>query len=177
MTNVDPLSQILIEGDERLRETAAAVDAASPTHQRDVIALADALNAFRAQHGFGRAIAAPQLGIAKRLIVANLGDGCFPIFNPEIVWRSAETFRLWDDCLSVPDVLVEVARHRSISIRFQDETGEWQHWSELAADLSELLQHETDHLDGILMTDRALGDDSIQPRAAVIAAAEAAGPN
>ena len=76
--------------------------------------------------------------------------------NPEIVWRSRETFTLWDDCMSFPDLMVKVRRHRSISIQFQDVQGQIHQWSRINQAFSELLQHEMDHLDGILAVDIAI---------------------
>ena len=48
-------------------------------------------------------MAAPQVGIPKRVLVMNLGVTPFALVNPEIVWRSAEEFEVWDDCLGIPD--------------------------------------------------------------------------
>jgi threonine dehydratase len=63
----------------------------------------------------------------------------------------------------VPDCVVRVKRHESISLQYQDEQGRLRDWQQLPADLSELVQHEIDHLDGILMTERAIGKDSVRP--------------
>jgi peptide deformylase len=68
----------------------------------EATALMAALTAFRARHGFGRGIAAPQLGLGRRILALDLGAGPFPLYNPEITWRSDDTFELWDDCFSVP---------------------------------------------------------------------------
>jgi|GEM_PF-79454 len=108
--------------------------------------------------GFGRAMAAPQAGIAKRIIVLNLADSqniSLPVtlINPEIIWRSTATQAVWDDCLSTPSVLVKIQRNTSISLRYQTINGEFREWLHLPADLAELLQHEIEHLDGILMID------------------------
>ena len=72
------------------------------------------------------------------------------MFNPEITYMSPETFTLWDDCLSFPDTLVRVKRSRSISIKFINTAGQVETWNNLSRDVSELLQHEIDHLHGIL---------------------------
>lgn len=132
------------------------------------------LNDFRARRGFGRAIAAPQIGLLRRFIAMNLGAGPVSLINPEIVWRSGEEFEVWDDCLSIPDRIVRVRRARSIDVRYQDEFGRERLWRRLPEDLSELLQHEIDHLDGILMTSRAAGPDAVRPieeHAALVGAA------
>ncbi len=118
---------------------------------------------FRARKGFGRAMAAPQVGIAKRVVVMNLGATPFALVNPQITWCSETMQDVWDDCLSVPDCIVRVQRHTSISVRYQDEQGRTRNWQNLSPDLSELVQHEIDHLDGILMTERATGSGSVRP--------------
>lgn len=168
----DPLPVITI-GDPRLEQIAMPVCRSERELTREIGQLHATLDQFRRGHGYGRAIAAPQVGIGKRLIAMNLGTGPLALLNPEITWRSTNLFEVWDDCLSIPDRIVRVRRHRSISVRFHDE-----HWHErtcerLPEDLSELIQHEIDHLDGILMLARACGQDAIRPiteHAALIAA-------
>jgi peptide deformylase len=73
---------------------------------------------------------------------------------------------MWDDCMSFPDLLVRVARARSISLDYVDEHGKAKQWRELDEAAAELLQHEIDHLDGILAVDRALDAESLVLRAA-----------
>jgi threonine dehydratase/peptide deformylase len=152
--------EILVLGDARLRARADDVTQVDPG---ELARLAAALAEARARLGFGRAIAAPQIGIARRIIMMNLGAGPFAIVNPEITWRSDEMFDVWDDCLSVPDRLVLVRRHCSISLVFRDGAFRAREWRRLPADLSELLQHEIDHLDGVLMVDRAVDGDAVRP--------------
>ncbi len=118
---------------------------------------------FRRRHGFGRAMSAVQAGIAKRVIVMNLGAAPFALINPQLTWRSNETFEVWDDCLSLPDCVVRVHRQRSISLRYEDERGRTRHWQRLPPDMAELLQHELDHQGGVLMDARAEGPDAIRP--------------
>jgi len=158
----DPLP-ILVVGDPRLEQVAAEVSPDDAVLPHEIGQMHATLDAFRRNHGFGRAIAAPQVGIRKRLIAMNLGIEPLALVNPEIIWRSDELFEVWDDCLSIPDRIVRVRRHKSISFRYRDE-----HWREkicerISTDLSELLQHEIDHLDGILMLARAWGADAIRP--------------
>ena len=123
------------------------------------------LEAFRRRHGFGRAIAAPQIGVAKRFIAANLGHGPFLIADPAITWRSEDTFTLWDDCMSFPWLMVRLQRRRSISLSYTDQEGARVDWSNLDASTSELMQHEVDHLDGVLALDRARDVRDIVSRA------------
>jgi len=118
--------------------------------------LRDALSRFRQEKGFGRGIAAVQLGIPKRMIALNFGNETFVIINPEITFRSQETFCLWDDCMSFPDLLVKVKRHSSIEVRYQDEEGVVRELKTLGQAESELLQHEIDHLNGILAIDKVV---------------------
>ena len=155
---------VLLVGDPRLRRVATPASLDEPGLKDDVTRLHATLARFRAVHGFGRAIAAAQIGVARRFLALNLGEGPFTMFNPEIVWTSGEKFTLWDDCMSFPFLLVRVARNASISVGFEDEFGRRQCWERLDRATSELLQHEIDHLDGILAIDRALDRDSIVSR-------------
>src|SRR5262249_25411898 len=104
-------------------------------------------------------------GIGQRFIAMNLGEGPFLAINPEITWQSPETFTMWDDCMSFPFLLVRVRRSDRISVRFTGERGEEVRWERLDRARSELFQHEIDHLDGILATDRAEGPDALLSRA------------
>ncbi|HMG56072.1 MAG TPA: pyridoxal-phosphate dependent enzyme [Kofleriaceae bacterium] len=160
MTQLSPPPEILVLGDPRLRERCTAVE---QVDRGELARLAAGLAEARARLGFGRAIAAPQIGIPRRIVMVNLGAGPFPVINPEITWRSDELFELWDDCLSVPDRLIRVRRHRSISLAFRDEQLRPRIWRELPPELAELLQHEIDHLDGVLMVDRAIDEAASRP--------------
>jgi peptide deformylase len=112
---------------------------------------------MRATLGFGRAAAAPQIGISKHFIALTLNFGSFTIVNPTILERSTETFTMFDDCLCFPDLLVRVRRHKHVSIECEDVFGERHVFQNIETALSELLQHEIDHLDGVLMIDRIDG--------------------
>ena len=160
-------AEVLQLGDPGLRRRSLEVHAFDAAEfRRAERRLHATLRAFRAEHGFGRAISAPQIGVAQRFIAANLGDGPFSIVNPQITWRSTETFTMWDDCMSFPTLLVRVRRHRSISVRFTTGQGESVAWERLDTALSELLQHEIDHLDGVLAVDHALDRNAIVTRSA-----------
>jgi threonine dehydratase/peptide deformylase len=165
---------ILVIGDPRLRQPCAPVERIDPD---ELARLAAALAEARAQLGFGRAIAAPQIGIPRRIVMMDLGAGPFAVVNPEITWRSDDLFDVWDDCLSVPGRLVRVRRHRSISLSCRDAAFRPRTWHALPADLSELLQHEIDHLDGVLMVDRAIDDDAIRPMSERAVLVDAARPS
>ena len=124
--------------------------------------LHNVMEEIRAKYNFGRAIAAPQLGIMKRLIYMNI-DRPVVFINPELVNLSEEKMELWDDCMSFPHLLVKVQRHQSLTINYLDENWQPQSW-DMKDDLSELLQHEYDHLEGILCTMRAIDDQSFKWR-------------
>ncbi|MGB6800976.1 MAG: peptide deformylase, partial [Candidatus Sulfotelmatobacter sp.] len=117
--------------------------------------LADTLAYWRATTGYGRGIAAPQLGERLRVIFLQLpGEKPWPLVNPEILERSEEKIVVWDACLSFLSIFMQVERHREITVRYQDMNRERREFR--AGDdrnLSELLQHEIDHLDGILAVD------------------------
>jgi peptide deformylase len=148
---------VLQLGDPKLREVAHTVSDPKSTQIKNLITdLADTLRYWRTTTGYGRAIAAPQLGVGARVIFMQLpGAEPWPLINPEIRWRSDEKVVVWDACLSFLSIFMQVERHRSIRVRYQDRCGKFH---ELDAgderNLSELLQHEIDHLDGILAVDR-----------------------
>jgi peptide deformylase len=120
--------------------------------------LHEAMEDVRRVYGFGRGIAAPQLGIMKRLFYLQL-DRPYVVINPELKALSEEEFELWDDCMSFPNLLVRVKRHQSLSLHYLDEHWQPQVWKVEAA-ISELIQHEYDHLDGVLCTMRAVDEKS-----------------
>lgn len=124
--------------------------------------LHDTLLDFRQKYGAGRAIAAPQIGVMKRLVYMHI-DAPVVFINPRMDQFSTEMITLWDDCMSFPDLLVKVSRHKGCRISYRDLT-----WHEqmmfLEDDLSELLQHEYDHLDGILAVSRAIDGQSFALR-------------
>jgi peptide deformylase len=154
----------ILTGDAQELVSIAQPVTAIDDHIKTIIADMQATLAdFRERSGFGRAMAAPQVGIGLRIIVLQLGGQPFTMINPQVIWRSGDMQELWDDCLSLPAVVVKVLRHMSISVRWQDEYGRQRHWHKLSPDLAELVQHEIDHLDGMLMTRRALGGEAIRP--------------
>lgn len=168
------MPEVLPLGDPRLRVVSSPVsDLTDPAFVAAARRLKATLTVFRARYGFGRGVAAPQIGVAQRFIALNLGHGPFVIVNPEITWASPETFTMWDDCMCFPSLLVRVRRHLTISVRYTDEQAQEHEWVRLDQATSELLQHEIDHLDGVLAMDRAMDRDAIISRDAYEAAPEA----
>ena len=157
------LGDLLLLGNPKLYEISQPIQKSElPLVKNWITDLHNVMEEIRAKYNFGRAIAAPQLGIMKRLIFMNI-DKPTVIINPEFTYLSDEMFELWDDCMSFPNLFVKVKRHKESRIKFLDENWETQELC-LKDDLSELLQHEYDHLDGILATMRAIDDKSFKWR-------------
>lgn len=162
-----PEREILQLGDPLLWQPSARVsDIASSDTQTIIGDLSDTLAAFRKRTGFGRGIAAPQIGYGQRIIFIRMQPAGFAgaLVNPQIVWSSPERLDLWDDCFSFPDLMVRVSRAARIRVAYQDDGGVPQR-VEADGDLAELLQHEIDHLDGILAVDRAVAPHALMTRA------------
>lgn len=147
--------EILKLGNPKLYEISSPVERNELSKLTPVIQdLHDTLIAFRNQYHAGRAIAAPQIGIQKRILYMYINQPTVFI-NPVLESIGDEEMEVMDDCMSFPNLLVKVRRHKKIRILYRD-----MEWKEqemlLEGDLSELLQHEYDHLDGILATMRAI---------------------
>lgn len=157
-----PARRILQLGDPLLRALSMPVE--TPAAAAYLFAdLRDTLHEFQRTRGFGRGISAVQIGDPKRLIYIEIDDRSYSMRNPVYELQSDEKFRLWDDCFSFPELLVWLERSQIVRVRYEDEEGAPQTLEATGA-LSELLQHEIDHLDGILAVDRALDRDSFCTR-------------
>ena len=162
-----PIRPVLQLGDPLLRQKAVLVQNLAAREVRDLVQdLADTLAHWRSATGYGRGIAAPQLGVLQRVIFLQLpGAEPWPLINPEIIERSQEKIIVWDACLSFLSIFMQVERHRQVTIRYQNLNGETLEFQ--AGDdrsFSELLQHEIDHLDGILAIDRVVDTKTICTR-------------
>lgn len=120
--------------------------------KRVVELLEDMAETMYREEGVG--LAAPQIGILKRLAVIDIGDNLIKLINPVIIEESGEQLEL-EGCLSVPDVIGEVIRPKKVRIRAQNENTEF---FELEGEnfLARAICHELDHLDGILFIDKML---------------------
>ena len=126
--------------------------------------LRDTLHEFQRTHGFGRGIAAVQIGVLQRVIYIEIAGAAYELVNPVLEWQSAETFEMWDDCFSFPNLMVRLRRNERVRVRYQDRH-DVVHTLEPDRAFSELLQHEIDHLDGVLSVDRAIDlRDSLSTR-------------
>lgn len=116
--------------------------------------LARMLDAMYANDGGG--LAANQVGYTLRLIVSDPGDQSCPkplkMINPKIVWRSKELKVQGEGCLSLPGVYPDVTRSAEVNVQYYDEMGEMQE-VHATGYLAACLQHELDHLDGVLSID------------------------
>lgn len=150
---------ILLLGNPALYEVSEPVTEEELPQLRGVVEdLHDTLMAFRRKYHAGRAIAAPQIGVRKRLLYMCI-DHPVVFLNPVLEPLGTETMEVMDDCMSFPGLLVKVQRARRCRIRYRDMDRNQQEMV-LEGDLSELLQHEYDHLDGILATMRAMDSRS-----------------
>jgi peptide deformylase len=154
-------------GDPILRERCQRVERPSSAAVRLVADdLRDTLKAAKQKFGMGRALAAPQIGAPVRVVVVDV-EGAkqrLTLVNPEITDVGSRDFQVWDDCFSFPNLLVRVNRAYEITVAYEDLRGR-PHVLQCQGPMAELLQHELDHLDGILAVDRAVGLDPFAFRA------------
>lgn len=154
------IREILKLGDSRLYEISEEVTKDDADMIREWVAdLHDTLMDYRETYGAGRAVALPQIGVAKRLLYMYT-DRPYVFINPAMEFPDDEKYELMDDCMSFPGLMVKVSRYKRAVIHYMDEEFK-PRTMELEGDLSELLQHEYDHLDGILATMRAVDNKSL----------------
>jgi len=157
------VKEFLLLGNPKLYEVCEPVYREELDQIRLYIAdMHDTLIDFKRKYGAGRAIAAPQIGLSKRLVYM-LIDTPVAFINPEIQFEDEEQMFVWDDCMSFPDLLVKVPRYKRCKITFYDLKWERQEMH-VSGDLSELLQHEYDHLDGVLAVSKAVDANSFALR-------------
>jgi peptide deformylase len=159
-------SKVLMLGHPSLHQVASPIKQEELPDLMPVIQdLHDILFEYKAKfahYGAFRGIAAPQIGVMKRLIYMYI-DKPVVFINPVLSNLSTETIEVWDDCMCFPNLLVLLDRHKSITINYLDL--DWLPQSmELSDSLSELLQHEYDHLEGILATQRAKNEKAFRWR-------------
>ncbi|WP_435925038.1 peptide deformylase [Paenibacillus sp. DYY-L-2] len=141
---------IVMEPDEVLHQVAKEVTKITPNVQKLLTDMADTM-----YHAEGVGLAAPQIGILKRVIVVDVGDehGLIELINPEIVSQEGEQFGP-EGCLSIPGYRGDVRRAQTVTVKGLDRNG-----NEVTYTGSDLLarafQHEIDHLNGVLYTDVA----------------------
>lgn len=151
-------------GDPILRVRCERVqDPRSPATRLVADDLRDTLRGAKKKYKMGRAMAAPQIGAPVRIVLVETGKLRWVMVNPEITDVGPDDFAVWDDCFSFPNLLVKVTRAYRVRASYDDLKGNKQ-TIDLEGPMAELLQHEIDHLDGILAVDRAAGPDAFALR-------------
>jgi peptide deformylase len=156
-------------GDPVLKSKARPIDNFDEDLRRDVQRMGALMD-----DSMGIGLAAPQLGVPTRLLVYRIGDGAplAALVNPELEWSSKETEIFEEGCLSLPAVHVDVERPIHVRVRALDEWGD-----ALVIEASGLearvIQHEMDHLDGILILDRTTRQERKEAMRAMREAQEA----
>lgn len=143
------LRPIRLDGDPVLRKKSRAVD---EINDRVLTLLDDMVETMADANGVG--LAAPQVGVLRRVIVIDIGEGPIKLINPEFVDRTGTQIEV-EGCLSIPDLAGTVERPERVKVKYLDENGKEQviEGTDL---LARALCHEIDHLDGILYTDRVI---------------------
>jgi len=152
-------------GDPILRARSEPVlDHQSPATRLVADDLRDSLRAAKKKYRMGRALSAPQIGAPVRIVFVEFDKQRWTMLNPEITDVGSDDFVVWDDCFSFPNLYVRVTRAYQTTLTYTDLKGK-PHTMHLEGPMAELLQHEIDHLDGILAVDRASGLDPFAFRA------------
>lgn len=144
---------ILTDPNEQLRTVAEVVDVsdiASPEFQQ---LLDDMVETMNSANGIG--IAGVQVGASKRVFIGLLNGEAHVFINPEIVKKSFRKMNSEEGCLSIPSVWGIVRRHRQITVKYLDRVGKKQKRKMKGLE-GIVVQHETDHLDGVLFTDKVI---------------------
>ena len=142
-------------GDPVLKSSATPVDRFDESLHRQVSRMAGLMN-----DALGVGLAAPQLGLSQRLLVYRVGPDAplIALVNPRVEWASDDVETLDEGCLSIPGVTVDVDRPIHVRVRAQDEEGD-ERLVEASGLEARVIQHEIDHLDGVLILDRTSRDD------------------
>ncbi len=143
------LRNIRIDGDPVLRKRSKEIDQIT---ERIKVLLDDMVETMVDANGLG--LAAPQVGILRRAVVIDIGEGPIKMINPEIIDSQGEIIDI-EGCLSVPNLSGTVERPEVVKVKYKDENGEEQvlEASEL---LARVICHEIDHLNGILYIDKVI---------------------
>lgn len=142
-------------GSKELRKVSKPVKRFDKNTQTSIRKLANALRKYKEKTDKGIGLAAPQIGIQKRMIAIYLNKKVIVLTNPKITKKSKEKTIAQEWCISLGITTAQVVRPKFVTACYLDEKGR-EHTVKANKDLSRLLQHEIDHLDGILCTDRAI---------------------
>ncbi|MBY9010247.1 MAG: peptide deformylase [Candidatus Lokiarchaeota archaeon] len=148
-----PLREILLLGNPQLRVKSTEVKQFNDEYEANLEDLKDTLLYLQKTRKIGRAIAAPQIGWRKNVIVFNLPDRSFVMVNPKILSKSREIIEVWDSCFCFDIAFfIKIERFKEIKVKYLNKEGTTK-VETFGDDFSELIQHEIDHLNGILATD------------------------
>jgi peptide deformylase len=142
-------------GDPVLKSKATPVDRFDDSLRKQVSRMAGIMG-----DAFGVGLAAPQLGLSQRLLVYRVGPDAplVALANPELEWESNDEEVLDEGCLSIPGITVDVERPVHVRVRALDEEGETR-LVEASGLEARVIQHEMDHLNGVLILDRTTRDE------------------
>ncbi|NLV75737.1 MAG: peptide deformylase [Tissierellia bacterium] len=143
------IRQIRYIGDPLLRKVSREV---TEIDDRIKILLEDMVDTMYKEEGIG--LAAPQVGVLRRVVVIDVGEGVLKLINPELIYEEGENIDI-EGCLSVPNRAGKVKRPEKVKVKYIDETGE-EKVIEGTGLLAKALCHEIDHLDGILFIDKMI---------------------
>ena len=141
------LRQIRTFDDEILRKKSKVVEVVDDKIREMLNDMAETM--YNTENGGG--LAAPQVGILKRLVVIDMGKGLIKLVNPKIIKQEGEQVVV-EGCLSLPNVYGKLKRPRKVTVQALNEKGE-QIVLTAKGELAKCFCHEIDHLDGILFTD------------------------
>lgn len=146
MTNT--ILKVRLYGDPVLRKKASTVKEIGPSERLLITAMIETMHAAK-----GIGLAAPQVGISQKILVADVGDGPIAVINPKILKRSGSS-EMEEGCLSIPGIMVNIKRPLTIVVKYTDINNRTTQrvFSEL---LARVILHETDHLNGKLIIDYA----------------------
>jgi peptide deformylase len=154
---------IRIAGDPVLRQKAKKVRKIDASIEKLINDMVDTMHAAP-----GVGLAAPQIGVSLRVVVIETpDDGLMALINPEVVKSSGER-RVMEGCLSVPGYQAEITRHRQVTVKALNREGKEVRLKAVDTLLAQALEHEIDHINGVLYIDYLeSGDELIPVRASI----------
>lgn len=146
------IRQLRFEGDPILRKKSRKID---KVNDRLLTLIEDMVDTMYKEEGIG--LAAPQVGILKKVVVIDIGDGPIKMINPEIVFQDGESIDV-EGCLSIPNKSGKVKRPEKVKVKYMDIEGNMK-TIEGAGLLARALCHELDHLEGVLYIDKLVNEE------------------
>ncbi len=149
-----PVRTLLELGNPQLRQPAQMVSAVhSAEIQAVIVDLRDTLQAFRRQHGWGRALAAPVISVPQRIVLIDHRDREWLLINPRFEHWSRNLTAAYESCMTFSTIWGVVYRPERVAVVALDAAGQEQRY-DIDGDLARIIQHEIDHLDGLTWLDR-----------------------